>query len=225
MNTNLLGNLTDPFVSTANRFAAQIPSLAAAFLLLLVGMFMARVLRTVAERVFDRAHLDEYTSKVGVNEVLMRLGLGKSPSYVLSFLIYWFVLFIFIVSAANAVNMTVVSDLLERFVLFLPVVIASLLILFGGLLFARFLAEVITNAAAANSIRGGALLAQASYVVVLIFSAMTALEQLGMKMNFISAAVQILLGSAGLAAAIAFGIGGKDVAAELIRDLVNRKRS
>jgi hypothetical protein len=225
MNTNILGNLTDPFVSTANRFAQQIPSLAAAFLLLLVGMFMARVLRTVAERLFDRAHLDEYTSKVGINEVLMRLGLGKSPSYVLSFLIYWFILFIFIVSAANAVNMTVVSDLLERFVLFLPVLIASLLILFGGLLFARFLSEVITNAAAANSIRGGAVLAQASYVVVLIFSAMTALEQLGMKMNFISAAVQILLGSAGLAAAIAFGIGGKDVAGELIRDLVNRKRS
>src|SRR5271170_3873743 len=136
MNTNLLSNLTEPFVSAANRFASQIPSFAAAFLLLLVGMFTARLLRTLAERLFDRAHLDEYTSKVGVNEVLMRLGLGKSPSYVLSFLIYWFILFIFIVSAANAVNMTVVSDLLERFVLFLPVVIASLLILFGGLLFA-----------------------------------------------------------------------------------------
>src|ERR1700726_4663725 len=119
MNSSLVGFLTEPFVSATNRFAAQIPSFAAAFLFLLLGMFTARLLRTVAERLFERAHLDEYTSKVGVNEVLARLGMGKSPSYVLSFLVYWFILFIFIVSAANAVNMTVVSDLLERFVLFL----------------------------------------------------------------------------------------------------------
>ena len=225
MNSNLLGFLTEPFVSASDRFATQIPAFLAAFLLLLLGMFTARLLRTVAERLFERAHMDEYTSKVGVNEVLARLGLGKSPAYVLSFLIYWFILFIFIVSAANAVNMTVVSDLLERFVLFLPVVIASLLILFAGLLFGRFLSELVANAASANNIRGGSVLAKATYVVVLIFSAMTAGEQLGMKMNFISAAVQILLGSAGLAAAIAFGIGGKDVAAELIRDFVNRKKT
>ena len=225
MNSNLAVYLMDPFVSATNRFATQIPAFAAAFLLLLAGMFMARLLRTIAERLFDRAHLDEYTSKVGINEVLARLGLGKSPAYVLSFLVYWFILFIFIVSAANAVNMTVVSDLLERFVLFLPVVIASLLILFGGLLFARFLSEVVANAASANNVRGGAVLAQTTYVVVVIFSGMTALEQLGLKMTFISAAVQILLGSAGLAAAIAFGIGGKDVASEIIRDLADRGKS
>lgn len=223
MNRDTLGLLTDPFTSAANRFAAQIPAFAAALLLLLVGMFTARALRTVVERLLDRAHLDEHTSKVGINEVLARLGLGKSPAYVLSFLIYWFVLFIFIVSAANAVSMTVVSDLLERFVMFLPVLIASLLILFGGLLFARFLSEVVASAASANNVRGGDALAQAAYVVVLVFSAMTAMEQLGMKMSFITGAVQILLGSAGLAAGIAFGLGGKDVAAELLRGLVKKR--
>ncbi len=223
--SNLLTLLADPFVSATNRFAAQVPTFAAAFLFLLAGMFSARALRTIAERLLDSAHLDEHTSKVGINEVLARLGLGKSPSYVLSFLIYWFVLFVFIVSAANAVNMTVVSDLLERFVLFMPQLIAAVLILFGGLLFARFLSQVVVNAAAANNIRGGALLAHAAYVVVLVFSAMTALEQLGMKMTFISAAFQILLGSAGLAAAIAFGLGGKDVAGELIRDLFAKRKA
>lgn len=225
MNANPLTLIAEPFVSATHRFAAYIPTFAAAFLFLLLGMFSARALRTIAERLLERAHLDEYTSKVGINEVLARLGLGKSPSYVLSFLIYWFVLFVFIVSAANAVNMTVVSDLLERFVLFLPQLIASLLILFGGLLFARFLSQVVVNAAAANNIRGGALLAEASYLVVLVFSAMTATEQLGMKMTFITAAFQILLGSAGLAAGIAFGLGGKDIAAELLRELVNKRRA
>lgn len=216
--------MTEPLTTAARRFAIQVPSIVAAFLLLLVGMFAARALRTIAETIFSKARLDEHTSKVGINEVLARLGLGKSPSYVLSFLVHWFVLFVFIVSAANAVNMTIVSDLLERFVLFLPNVIASLLVLFGGLLFARFLSEIIANAASANGVRGGSLVAQGAYAVVVLFSALTALEQLGLRMELLASAIQILLASAGLALALAFGLGGKDAAAEFIRDVMAKRR-
>jgi len=223
MKTLPLALLPDPFVDAYRRIVAHLPGIAAALLLLLLGMFLARALRTLIDRILSGAKLDEYTSKVGINEVVARLGLGKSPVYVFSFLVYWFVLFIFFVCAANAVNLNVVSELLERFALFLPILIGALLILFGGLLFARFLHEIVVNAASANNVRGGTILAQAAYVLVVVFSAMTAMEQLGMKVNFISAAIQILLGSVGLAAAIAFGLGGKDVAAEMIRDLLGKK--
>lgn len=216
-------SLPDPFLEAYRRLMYHIPGIAAALLLLLLGMFTARLLRTMVDRLLSQAKLDDYTSKIGINEVVARLGMGKSPAYVFSFLTYWFVLFVFFVSAANAVNLTVVSELLERFALFLPILIGALLILFGGLLFARFLHEVVLNAAASNNVRGGTVLAHAAYVLVVVFSAMTAMEQLGMKLSFISAAIQILLGSVGLAAAIAFGIGGKDVAAEIIRDLLKKK--
>ena len=222
MSHDIFALLTDPFASAARRLGAQAPSLAAAFILLLVGMFLARGLRTAAERLASLIRLDEHTSRVGINEVLARLGLGKSPSFALSFLLYWVVIFLFIVSAANAVNLTIVSDLLERFVLFLPSLVAALLIIFGGLLFARFLFQVVLNASGANNIRGGSLLAHLAYLVVIVFSAMTALEQLGMKTAFIAAAVQILLGSAGLAAAIAFGLGAKESAGEFLRNLFKR---
>ena len=214
--------LPDPFMDASRRFAAHAPGIAAALLLLLLGMFTARALRTVIDRMLMHAKLDEYTSKIGINEVVARLGMGKSPIYVFSFLVYWFVLFVFFVSAANAVNLTVVSELLERFALFLPSLIGALLILFGGLLFARFLHEIVLNAAAANNVRGGTVLAHAAYILVVVFSAMTAMEQLGMKLGFISAARQIMLGSVGLAAAIAFGLGGKDVAGEILRDLLRK---
>lgn len=225
MTRDVVAALSNPFVSAANRFGAAIPTLAAALLLLLIGMFAARALRTIAERVLSMAHLDEHTAKVGINEILARLGLGKSPSYVFSFVVYWFILFIFIVSAANAVNMTVVSELLERFVLFLPQLVAALLILFGGMLFGHFLSEVVKNAAAANNIRGGGALARAAYVGTLLFSAATAMEQLGMRITLITSALQIALGSAGLAAAIAFGLGGRKAAEDIIRDLFDRPRA
>ncbi|MBI5623885.1 MAG: hypothetical protein HY924_08915 [Elusimicrobia bacterium] len=223
MNTNLYHAMLDPFLTTINRMASYVPNFFAAFLLLLAGMFTARALRTLAEGMLSRARLDEHTSRVGINEVLTRLGMGKSPTYGVCFLIYWFVLFIFIVSAANAVNMTAVSEMLERFLLFMPRILAGVLILFGGLLFARFLSEVVRSASEANSIPGGGHMAQAIYVAVLVFAAITSLEQLGIETRLISSAVQIILASVGLALALAFGMGGRDVAAEAIRDVLKKR--
>ncbi|MBI5209454.1 MAG: hypothetical protein HY927_05705 [Elusimicrobia bacterium] len=225
MNSNICHTLLDPFLTTIDRVASYVPNLLAAFLLLLAGMFTARALRTVAEGLLAKARLDEHTSKVGINEILARLGMGKSPTYGICFLIYWFVLFIFIVSAANAVNMTAVSEMLERFLLFLPKILAGILILFGGLLFARFLSEIVDAASQANSVPGGSHLARALYVSVLVFASITALEQFGIETRLISAAVQIILASAGLALALAFGLGGRDVAAEAIRDVLKRRNN
>ncbi|MBI5883863.1 MAG: hypothetical protein HZB91_12260 [Elusimicrobia bacterium] len=224
MKTDIYHAMLDPFLTTIHRMASYIPNLFAAFLLLLAGMFTARALRTLAEGVLSRARLDEHTSRVGINEVLTRLGMGKSPTYGICFLIYWFVLFIFIVSAANAVNMTAVSEMLERFLLFLPRILAGVLILFGGLLFARFLSEVVRSASEANSIPGGTQMAQAIHAAVLVFAGITSLEQLGIETRLISSAVQIILASAGLALALAFGMGGRDAAAEAIRDLLKRRQ-
>lgn len=216
-------DLAGPFVSTTRSLARHAPNLAAALLLLLAGMFTARALRTVVEHILAKGRLDEHTSRVGINEVMARLGLGRSPSYIIAFLVHWFALFIFIVSAANAVNMTVVSVLLERFLLFLPLVLAAVLILFGGLLFARFLSEVVASASATNSIPGGAILARALYISVVVFASITALQQLGLELAFITSVVQIVIAAAGLAFALAFGLGGKDVAGEILREVLRRK--
>jgi hypothetical protein len=222
MTTDLLSALAAPFRIVAHRFIVKAPSFAAAFLFVLVGLFVARLLRTLAERALVRAKVDEAMGKVGVGEVLVRLGMGKSLSYVVGFLVYWFVLFAFFVSAANAMDLPVVSELLERFMMFLPSVIAAVLILFGGLMFARFLSQMVVNAAAANDIRGGEVLAKSAYVVVVVFSILMAMEQLGIQMLLISSSIQIILASVGLAFALAFGLGGRDIAAEVLRDLIRK---
>ena len=222
MSHDIFEILLGPFRVVSRRFVAKLPAFAAAFIFVLVGLFVARLLRTVAERALAKAKVDDATQRVGVGEVLSRLGLGKSPTYVIGFLVYWFVLFAFFVSAANAVDLPVVSELLERFMMFLPSVIAAVLILFGGLMFARFLSQVVSNAATANNVRGGEALAKAAYAVIVVFSVLMAMEQLGIQMLLIASSVQIILASAGLAFALAFGLGARDIAAEFLRDLIKK---
>lgn len=223
MSKDLARLFAAPFLDAFHRVSGSLASLAAAFLLLLVGMVAARLLRALVETGLSRIKLDEHTSRAGLNELCSRLGLGKSPSAVAGFVLYWFILVVFIVSAANALNMTAVSDLLERFAQFLPSLVAAVLILFGGLMFGRLTSHVLNNAATANSIRGGGAAALGAYVVVVGYSAMAALEQLGARPQLIVSTAQILLGSLGLALAIAFGLGAKDLAAEWLRDATRRR--
>ena len=223
-NIDFANTMTEPLRAFAVQTARMLPGLAAAFLLLLVGLLAARGLRALVERALQGAKLDERTSGVGINELLTRLGFGKSPTFIAGFVVYWFILLAFIVAAANAVELRIVSELIARFLRFLPSVVAAVLILFGGLLFSRFLSEVVANAAAANDIRGGTLLARATPAVILVFSILMALEQLNVQMPLVTSSIQILLASAGLAFALAFGLGAKDIAGEMVRELINRKK-
>lgn len=223
MSKDLARLFADPFLDAYRRVSSSLASIAAAFLLLLVGMVVARLARALVEAALGRIRLDEHTAKAGLNELLARLGLGKSLTAVFSFVVHWFLLVVFIVTAANALNMTVVSDLLERFANFLPALVAAVLILFGGLMFGRLMARVLSNAAEANAIRGGKAVAAGAYIVVVGYSAMAALEQIGAKPALILSAAQILLGSLGLALAIACGLGAKDIAAEWMREALHKK--
>jgi hypothetical protein len=178
----------------------------------------------LVEAVLSKIRLDDHTSRAGLNELLARLGLGRSPTAVAAFVIYWLLIVVFVVSAANALNMPAVSELLERFSVFLPSLVSAVLIVFGGLLFARLLSQVLINASEANTIRGGRVVAAAAYVVVVGYSSLAGLEQIGAKPALVLSTAQIFVGSLGLALAIAVGLGAKDIAAEILRDVLRRKR-
>jgi hypothetical protein len=214
---------TGPFLDACGRFAGVVPTAAAAILFLLVGMFLARGARALLEVALGSIRLDEHTAKVGLNEVLQRLGLGKSPVFALGFLAHWFILFVFIVAAANAMNLTFVKALLESFLAFLPKLAACVLTLFGGLLFGRLVGQILQNAAAANSIRGGTVVAVVAQTAAIGASAVAALDQLGVRSQIVVPVAQILAGSAGLALAIAVGFGAKDLAGEFVRELLRPK--
>ncbi|MBI4370516.1 MAG: hypothetical protein HY547_09850 [Elusimicrobia bacterium] len=216
--------ISDPFLNFWTRVVATLPSVVGALILLLIGFMLGRGLRAAVEKAMGLVHLDQYTEKIGFNEIISRVGFGRSPSYVIGFLVYWLVVLVFIVSASNVVELTVVSELLENFVLFIPKLIASILILFGGLVLGHFVNQVVGNAAISNNITGGIVLGKIANVVVVIFASLMALEQLGINTELLASSFQIILGTIGLAMAIAFGLGGKEVAAEILKDLVKTKK-
>ena len=213
-----------PVQQLLSEILVKLPSVLAALLLLLIGMVVGKIIRAAVEKFLKFVRVDEYTEKVKVNELLARLGFGQSPAFVVGFLVYWLIILVFLVSAANAVQLTVVSQLLERFVLFIPKLIGAVVIVASGLLLGHFFGEVVLNAATANKLDSAVAFSKTVRVVVVIFAGVMAIEQIGIDTTIITSSIQIILGTIGLAVAIAFGMGGKDVAAEIVKNFIAKAK-
>lgn len=217
--TLMTGPIQPLLVGTLSKLSAVLTAL----LLLLVGMVVARGVRAGIEKFLTFLHLDEYTEKIKLNELFARLGFGRSPAFILGFLVYWLIVLVFLVSAADVVQLTVVSELLQKFVLFVPRLIGAVLVLAGGLLLGHFSGEIVLNAATANNIRGAMALSKVAQFVVIVFAAIMALDQIGIDTTILTSSIQIILAAVGLGFAIAFGLGGRDVAAEMIRSFAQKR--
>jgi hypothetical protein len=215
----------EPVLHIWTIFAAYIPNIIAALLFIIFGLFIARVLSSILEQFLKKIKLDSYTSQVGINEIMVRFGFGRSPAAIIGFLVYWSLIMVFFVSAANIMNLSVISDILERFIVgFIPKIVAAIFIAFGGLTFAKFISDVVTNSAAANNLRGGKSLSKIVHFVILVFTAIAAVEQLGIEMKIIRSSLNILFASFGLAFAIAVGLGAKDIARDIIKGMFTENK-
>lgn len=197
-------------------------ALLAAVLILVIGLYLSRFAGSVVKKILSKIAFDEKTSKLGINELCVRFGLGKSPTYIISFVLSWAVIFYAIVLAADVLKLFVIRDLFTRFLEFIPTLFASVLILFAGLLFGKLMGNIIENSAKANNLKGGLFISRAVYAFIVFFCAMLAVENLGFATQLVNNVVIIVLASLGLAFGIGVGLGSKNMVEDFLRDLFKK---
>lgn len=198
-------------------------SLLVAVLVLVVGLYLSRVAGTCVKKVLNKISFDNKTSKLGVNELCVRFGLGNSPTYIISFVLAWAVIFYAIVLAAKVLNLTVIGNLFTRFLEFIPTLFVSVLILFAGLLFGKLMGNIVENSAKANNLKGGFMLSRSVNVFIVFFCALLAVENLGFASQLVNTVVTLVMASVGLAFAIGVGLGSKPLVEEFLRDAFKKK--
>lgn len=192
--------------------------LAGALLIMVIGLYLSRFVSSYTKKILNKVAFDEKTSKLGINELCVRFGLGKSPTYIISFILAWAVIFYAIVLAAEVLHLAIIRNLFTQFLEFIPTLFVSVLILFAGLLFGKLLGNIIENSADANNLKGGFWLSRAVNAFVVLFGVLLALENLGFATQLVNNVVLILLASLGLAFAIGFGLGSKNIVEEFLRE-------
>ena len=212
--------LLDPLRNFVGQLVAFLPNLLAVVAILLGGWIVAKVIQGVLGRVLRAVKADTLAEKVQLAEMLVRGGIERTFSELVGVLAYWLVMLVVLVAALNALQLTATAELLEGFVGFLPSIVTAVLVLILGILAAGFLAATVRTVASNAGIAQAQILGRFMQSIAIIFAVVVALQQL--QIQFVGDAFLIILGAISFGAALAFGLGCRDLAGRWVSDLVDR---
>jgi small-conductance mechanosensitive channel len=208
--------LLEPLQNALSTFLSYIPQLIGAIVILVIGYIVAKVLQAVVGRVLQAIGFDGWMEKGGIKHFFDRAETNQTPHSILGKLVFWFVFIIALTMAADALGIPQVSAVLGQLIGYIPNIIAAILILILAALLANFLSGIVRGAT------GSGLLASVARYAIIVYAAFAALTQLGIAVQLTANTFLILLGGVALAAALAFGIGGRDVANDILQKAYGR---
>ena len=217
--------LTLPVRDMLDDVLAALPRLFAAALLLAISYVGGRLIGALVTNLLAAAGFDSLPRRLGLAartqatadtsapEATLRVG-GRTPSEVVGGLVLAAVLVFAAVEASSLLGFGVVAELLAEFLVFGGQILIGLLIFAVAL----YLADLAAGVVRASSVPQPRLMALVTRWAVLLLGGAMALRQMGLANEIITVAFGLLLGAVAVAAALAFGLGGREVAAEELRE-------
>lgn len=202
--------------------ADSLPNILAAIVILIAGWIVAKILKAAVQRGLKLVRFPMLTEKGGIDGFLAKGGVQQSPTDVVAALVYWLVMLIVLVTAANALGLQVASQLLNQILLYIPNIIVAVIVVAVGLYAAQFIGALVQTAAANAGIEEAGLVGRLSRYALVVFSFAIALEQLQIGREIVTNGFLILVGAAAFAAALAIGLGGREIVARYLNDRFRR---
>ena len=193
-----------------------LPRLLLAALVLVAGWLLAKLLRFALERALRAVNFHVLTERAGMDGFLRDGGIRVDTTGLIALLGYWLVILAALVIGFNSIGLAYVTDLIGRVLLFVPKVMVALLILAFGAYFARFIDNAITAYCRNVHVQDAELLGRLARYAILAFVVLIALDQVNVGGDLIRYTFLIVLAGVVLALALAFGLGGRDWAAQLL---------
>ncbi len=201
------------FLISAGEF---LPRIVLALLVLLAGWIIAKMVRFAIARGLRAVNFNVLTERAGIDGFLRDGGIQTDTAGILALLVYWLVILASLIVGFNLLGLTYITDVLGRVVLFLPKVMVALLILAFGAYFARFVGNAVTAYCRNVHIQDADILGRLAQYAILAFVVLIALDQVNVGGDIVRQTFLIVLAGVVFALALAFGIGGKDWAAEML---------
>lgn len=189
-----------------------LPEVVGAFIVFIIGLIVAPLIGGIVKKLIELTKIDTLTRKAGIREALGGFG-DVSISAVIGKLVKWFILFVALVAAAEILNWTQLSLLLNEIVFYIPNVIIAVIVIAVGMIAGQFVSGFVERAS--HEVGNPKALAKLTRVAIVLFSVLVALTQLGIAPSLI----QILFAGLVLALALAFGLGGRERASEILSKL------
>jgi len=212
LNALKLDAITTPASNMLNKILEAIPQIFAAAVILVLSYVIAKVLS---------GFIESLLSGLGFDNLFVKLGLqkenniaGKTPSKLVGYIVLISLMLFAFIEAFNTLGFTILADMVSQFTILGGHILFGIVILGVGIFFANLAYDVVKES---NIINANVLASIAKFAIIILAGAM-ALRHMGLANEIINMAFGLLLGAVAVAAAIAFGIGGREIAAKKLSE-------
>ncbi|TAM81601.1 MAG: hypothetical protein EPN47_12720 [Acidobacteria bacterium] len=211
----ILKTLSQTMGNFFNALALFLPRVLSMLAVIVAGFLIALVLKVIIRRIFGIASFRKYCDSAGLTQMMRKAALPPPVDF-LGQIVFWVVWIVFIVLGIDALGIGALREQISRFFLFMPQIFVAMVVLFIGLLIANFFSRATLLAAANANYPSARLLSSLVRLLIIIFFVTMALEQIGLGRRVVLIAFSIAFGAVMMGTAIAFGLGGRDVAKQFL---------
>jgi preprotein translocase subunit Sss1 len=211
--------LAQAYENLVHMIADFLPRFVVMLTIILAGLLIAFLLKSILRSILHLTKLDRISEQAGASRVLRKAAM-PSMSEFLSRSLFWITLLGFILLGISVLQIPELQEQISRIFQLLPQVFVAILILFVGILAANFLSRAALLTAVNAGYRSPRLWSGMVRFVIWILTISMALEQVGLARQTVVAAFSIVFGAVMLALAIAFGLGGRDLARQALERYV-----
>ena len=208
-----MNELWDRVLVGADELANVLPGLVGAGLILLTGFLVAKQLERWTDRTLTRLEFKRVVDAGGLADAMNRNRMD--PVNTIGRLVFWLMMLVVILLASSALGLENIRDMFGRMLDFIPSLISGIVIIILGIIVGEFVRGLIN--ASAGSVAGVPTLAKLAKSIMVLIALFMALQQVGVAEDIVTSAFTLILGSAALAAGLAFGLGNRELAGEITR--------
>jgi hypothetical protein len=203
-------------------FLAAIPRVIGFLVILVIGWLIAGVLAAAVAALLRAVRFNDLAQRSGLAGFVHNMGVRKDTAGVLADIVKWFVRLIVLVVAFDALGLPAVSSVLQQFLLWIPNLVVAVIILVIAGLAANALGDLVRGATAQAGFDNPDLFATITRVAVWGFGIVVAVNQIGIAQTLVNTLFMGLVGALALAVGLAFGLGGRDTAGQIVQNWYRR---
>lgn len=217
---NDIKSLADRLSDSANEFWTAVgdylPKILGALVLLVLALIIAKLAQTVVERFLRLIKFDKLIKNKQIEKSLNTAEISVDFIAVAGRIAFWVVIIIFAITIVDVLELDALRDVIRNLLGYLPNILAAAIVLTVAVAGGRLLRDVFRASLNRMRIDVAHTIATVSYYVIILFGAVMAIDQLGFDTTILAANITVIVAGIVLALALAFGLGGRDLAGRVL---------
>jgi Conserved TM helix len=212
----LLALILEPLKALYAQVSAFFPNVLAMLIIVLAGIFAARLIRAILLRTLRAIKFDAWSDRMGLTSMLRKGDLWSKPSAAVATVLFWLLIIVALLTGLSALHVRVIDDMISEVVTYLPRIVSAILILVIGYIVTGLVSRGLLISLVNSGFHFAKQFARAARLLLIMLIIAMALEQLQVAPGVVVAAFSIVFGGIVLALSISFGIAGVDLAKKML---------